>query len=298
MCLRQPVHLASGPIAYFHKPFCIGIGQGIAMRLAKANASVTIVGRNEEAGNQIVKDMSAIATASGEQQPNFRFVKVDAQLISAVKDGSEELIKGHQKLDILVLTQGIASVGGYTPTAEGIDRKLAVHYYGRVAFMKCLLPFMLSTSAQPQVLTVLSAGIHGPYAQYLNDPDLKTNFSIKNAADCAGFYNDIAVDMLSKENPRASFIHHAPGEVRTNWGSEFPWYLRGPLRGLQWLAFRSPEECAEMHFFTLARSECQKGGFHLYSKNSERVNVTNLHAAAAETVWNHTKEVLRSHGVE
>lgn len=36
------------------------------------------------------------------------------------------------KLDILVLTQGIATTQGRTETEEGIDMKMALHYYSRV----------------------------------------------------------------------------------------------------------------------------------------------------------------------
>jgi hypothetical protein len=82
-------------------------------------------------------------------------------------------------------------------------------------------------------MTVLSAGVHSPYAKYKTDPDLENNFSIKNGADSAGFYNDIAIDQLSKEHPTVSFFHTAPGFVGSAWGSELAWYLKGPIRLLQ-----------------------------------------------------------------
>jgi len=39
-------------------------------------------------------------------------------------------------LDYVVTTAGIATTQGYTPTVEGIDQKLAVHYFGRIAFIR------------------------------------------------------------------------------------------------------------------------------------------------------------------
>lgn len=86
-------------------------------------------------------------------------------------------------------------------------------------------------------MSVLSAGIHSPYAEYKTDFELKNNYSIKNAADSAGFYNDLALDALSEEseNKAIKFIHVAPGFVRSNWGTEMPWYIRGPLRVIQLL---------------------------------------------------------------
>lgn len=76
-----------------------------------------------------------------------------------------------------------------------------------------------------RVLSVLSAGYHSAYKDYEKNPDLsksyslssenkvffyffcvKFNFSspslsIKDAANAAGFYNDIAADKLSEEHP-------------------------------------------------------------------------------------------------
>jgi hypothetical protein len=209
---------------------------GIALRLAKAQASVTIVGRNEAKGLEIVEQMKQLATSGTGTEaspvPQFSFMKCDASLMRNIHTCATDFMASNEALDILVLTQGIASMQGYTPTSEGIEQKLAIHYYGRVAFMQLLLP-LLSASPDARVMTVLSAGVHASYAQYKTDPDLEANFSIKNGADSAGFYNDIAIDKLSKEYPGVSFFHTAPGFVGSNWGSELAWYLKGPVRLLQ-----------------------------------------------------------------
>lgn len=119
---------------------------------------------------------------------------------------------------------------------------------------------MISTSARPQILSVLSGGIHSPYVQYQSDPDLKTNFSISNAANAAGFYNDIALDSLNNQYPNVNFFHSAPGAVKTNWGSGFPWYLKGPVRFLQ-LFLTSIEDCAEYQCSALFNNNFN-GGFY------------------------------------
>ena len=208
---------------------------GIALRLAQAQASVTIIGRNEEKGQEIVEKMKNLVTSTdttGTPAPQHAFIKCDASLLKNIKACSTKFIANNDSLDILVMTQGIASMNGYTPTSEGIEQKLAVHYYGRVLFAQLLLP-LLAASPDGRVMSVLSAGVHSPYAKYNTDPDLESSFSIKNGADSAGFYNDIAIDKLSKEAPTVSFFHTAPGFVGSNWGSELAWYLRGPIRLLQ-----------------------------------------------------------------
>ncbi len=238
--------------------------------MAEANVSVTIIGRDETSGSEIINEMKRRSPLKDNDAPKFEFIKCDASLLTNVKICAEQYKQTHSSLDMLILSQGIASIDGYTPTSEGIERKLALHYYSRIGFIKCLLPLMVSTSSCPQVLSVLSAGIHSPYEQYKADPDLKENFSIKNAADAAGFYNDIALDMLSKQFPAVSFIHSAPGAVRTNWGSEFPWYIRGPLRAIQFF-FMSTEDCAEYQCANLFNSEMQHGGFFLRSQSGTSI---------------------------
>lgn len=276
-----------------------GIGMGIALRLAKAQASVTIVGRNEQRGQEVLEQMKRQSASDdkaneslGDSPPQFSFIKCDASLVKNIKAFSEDYKSNNDILDILVLTQGIASMQGYTPTSEGIEQKLAIHYYGRVACVMCLLP-LLNASSDPRVMTVLSAGVHSPYLSYKSDMDLEHNFSIKNGADSAGMYNDIFVDKMAKENSNISFFHTAPGFVRSNWGSELAWYLRGPIRLMQATMATSVEDCAEYHFKSLVSDDYKGGGAFYMNPKGSRTTVTSLHDEAADFVWNHTQEKLK-----
>ncbi len=46
----------------------------------------------------------------------------------------------------------------------------------------------------------------------------------------SGFYNDIAFDSFSRENPNIAFVHAAPGLVASNWGTELNFFMRGIAR--------------------------------------------------------------------
>lgn len=106
-----------------------GIGHGIAMRLAKANFGVTIVGRNAERAREIVTQLASLGGQEHE------FFSCDAMLISNLRDFAAAYAQKHTTLDVLVETQGIATTQGRTETTEGIDQKLALHYYGRMALI-------------------------------------------------------------------------------------------------------------------------------------------------------------------
>jgi len=273
-----------------------GIGQGIALRLAQANFSVTLMGRNIERGNQIVAEL---ATKGGKDHD---FMTCDASLLANVKTAAAAFAERHPTLDVLVEAQGIASMAGRTETSEGIDEKLALHYYSRMAFVQALLP-QLRKSTSPRVLSVLSAGVHAPYAHYDTDPELRTHFSLKNAADAAGFYNDLALDSFARqpENANVTFIHAAPGFVNTNWGTELPWILRGVVRIFQPLA-TSPADCAEFMCAPLLAPHAgskrpDEAGVVLLNSSAEPVRKTALHEKAREAVWQHTRELLAKHGL-
>ena len=107
-----------------------------------------------------------------------------------------------------VVSQGIATMQGYTPTTEGVDVKLSLHYYSRMGFITSLLP-ALRRSTNPRVLSVLSAGMHKGSKELLTDLGLAHSYSLANAANAAGFYNDLGLDALARApgNERIKFVH-------------------------------------------------------------------------------------------
>ena len=218
-----------------------GIGEGIAKRLAEAQYSVTIVGRSASRGAEVVSAMSLLGGKG------HSFIAADAFLLSTARSVAAEYARAHpaEPLDILVLTQGMATLQGRTETAEGVDQKLALHYFGRVAFILNFLP-LLRLAPSPRVLSVLSAGVHGAYAHVADDPELREHYSLKAAADAAGLYNDLELDTLSRlpENAGVTFAHAAPGFVNTAWGTEMPWAVRMLLRALKPFG-KSAADCAE-----------------------------------------------------
>lgn len=269
-----------------------GIGRGIAVRLAQENATVLIVGRNRDRANEVLAEMNAYG---GRHQ----WIPCDATLIKNIRDCSSAIksaVEG-KPLDMLVLTQGIATVQGRTETSEGIDVKLALHYFGRMAFTRELLPLLREAQKPAHVLSVLSAGVHAPYAHYSTDFELKDHYSIKAAADSAGFYNDLAVDALSRDpaNAGIQFHHAAPGFVNTNWGTEMPWGIRMLVRAIQPLG-SSIQTCADNMLRNIIHpnvTNTQTGSFFLWNAKGRPTSKTKLHTdEAVSAVWGATEQVL------
>ncbi|KAF7351983.1 hypothetical protein MVEN_01160500 [Mycena venus] len=193
-----------------------GIGQGMAEAFArhtKGNAHIVLVGRSRTAAESI------IATFPNPTVPGVKheFVECDITLMKNVHRVAGELRARIPKINFLVLTPGVMTMNGRNETEEGIDRKLAVHYYGRWRFIKDLLPAVEEAhkaGEDAKVMSVLAAGDGGKID--LEDLGLKKNFSVANAAAAAPTYNDIMVNDLAARHPGLSFIHAYPGTVATN----------------------------------------------------------------------------------
>jgi NAD(P)-dependent dehydrogenase (short-subunit alcohol dehydrogenase family) len=116
-----------------------GIGEGLVRALAQytgGDADIIIVGRNREAGEAILSSLPTPPPSAN--PPRREFIHCDATLMRNVQATTDHLSKRFPKLNYLVITTGILSLKGRDETDEGIDRKLALHYYSRWKFInKC-----------------------------------------------------------------------------------------------------------------------------------------------------------------
>jgi hypothetical protein len=95
-----------------------GIGKGIALRLAESNCSVTIVGRNAEAGESIVAEMKKKSP-----QQEFAFIKSDSSLLGNARPFAElyRNASAGKPLDFVVATAGIATMQVQSQSFFGIE---------------------------------------------------------------------------------------------------------------------------------------------------------------------------------
>jgi len=245
-----------------------GIGEACANRLAEQGFIVVAVGRDrpEQSQRRLVERLmetsdSTYPTASSSCHnerplPQHEFYPCNAFSLRDVYDTCQKIRKKHPRIDALVMTQGMATTQGFTPTEEGNDQKMTLHYYSRICMILSLLPALSNKNNSRDycpavVVSILSGGVHSAYTNYEKDPSLKQSYSIQNAANAAGYYNDLALDHLAlnyqdNNNNSIKFVHAAPGFVRTNWGTELPMLLRAIVRFLQRWAAKSPADCAEL----------------------------------------------------
>jgi len=269
-----------------------GIGNALARKFAKNNINVIVLGRNEVAGNKLVESMK-----QDNKNGIFEFHHCDAFLMKNIRITCGMLKNKLPMLNYCVFTQGIVSMDNRVETSEGIDKKLALHYYGRMQFIEELLPLLRAGAELRQdakVVSVLSAGEHQPYL-HQSDLALRRNYTLSDAANAAGFYTDLSLDNYSRDLPAnegVSFLHVHPGNVRTNWGSDLGLVHRVLSKLIQAGAM-SPEKCADKMSLPLFSEHVARGGFYIISKTGEPAHTTAAHGPVwREQVANHTLEVL------
>ena len=262
-----------------------GIGLGFAKHMAQRGAAVTIVGRSMENGRKVVDELNALSTGND-------FIQADVSLISSARNVVRDYLKNEESLDYLILSQGIATFEGRQETSEGIDLKLALHYYSRVAISLEAGEALSKTGGV--ALFVLSGGVHSAYTEGLRDGDwgLKNSYSLGNAANAAGFYTDLAIEQLSEKFPKVRFVHAAPGFVASNWGEDLVLPIRWLIRGLQAVAGTSIEKCADK--LSPVVFEAKEPGWFLSSQNGQLVDPLpeQKDEQIRKLVWDHTlKEI-------
>mmetsp|Transcript_33796 Transcript_33796/g.95649 ORF Transcript_33796/g.95649 Transcript_33796/m.95649 type:complete len:277 (-) Transcript_33796:183-1013(-) len=229
---------------------------------------------------------------------DFAFLQTDAFSIKTLAETCRQYASQNSRLDFLVLTQGMATLQGYTGTDSGLDQKLVLHHFGRMACMMSLKELLQGTAAagvDVRVLSVLSAGVHSPYREYKTDPLLKERYSVSNAANYAGFAQDLCLDAFSRDMPGVSVIHASPGFVRTNWGTELPLLLRWMVRMLQVFG-KSEAQCGEQMCTALLTDQFGGGGFKLMGPTGKPASKTNLHNdETMNFMWQVTRDAVEPH---
>ncbi|KAF8609719.1 NAD(P)-binding protein [Ceratobasidium sp. AG-I] len=271
-----------------------GVGQAIAEALAdatKGNVHIVISGRNKSAADQIFSKLPNVPptpSSQAESGSRYEFEPCDATLMSNVRQTTQSLLGRLPKLNYLVLTPGILTMKGRDETSEGMDKKLALHYYARWKFVQDLIPLLEKAKAQGEdarVLTVLEAGSNAKLN--VDDLDLKHGYGLKAAADHGRAMNDLAVEHFATQHPDMAFIHAYPGAVSTQGVNNFHWSIRllSPILNLITV---SPAECAQWMLYTLLDPQFSKGAFY---RNNHADDVgANKHSTPElrKLVWEHT----------
>ena len=132
-----------------------GIGKATAKLFAREGASVAVVGRSEEKGNAIVKE---IISSGGKAI----FVKCDVSKEEDAKNMADQVIKEFGQIDILYNNAGVVEFGAAHETEEkSWDKMLDINLKGVYLCSKYAIPHMQKQKKGSIINTASVAGIVG-----------------------------------------------------------------------------------------------------------------------------------------
>ncbi|KAH8918463.1 NAD(P)-binding protein [Atractiella rhizophila] len=268
-----------------------GVGEGMATKLAQqtgGRAHIILLGRNEEKAKQIMQSWPK------HEEGKAEFVKCDVADLTQVREVTKDLKGRLEKINFLVLSPGLLTMQGYTPTKDGLDYKLQLHYFSRFRFAYDLIDLVDEAAKRGEKASLISildgAGRGGKVFE--EDLGLEKNYSLKNAAGTAITYNDIMVSEFSRRYPSISAFHILPGFVWTPIMNGLPRAvtLIGPL----FKPFaRSIEQAAEWMWYRPWSSEeaWSKGAWSLNDKAELGTENKHVDERIRKLVWDFSVEV-------
>ncbi|KAM0325836.1 hypothetical protein ACHAQA_007138 [Verticillium albo-atrum] len=235
-----------------------GISLSTALALARHATSprIYLIGRSQSAADAAIASVKDINPTA---EPTF--IQADVSLLKNVDAVCEQIAAKEQKLNLLFMTPGVGPQSSRVETAEGLDRKLGLHYYTRIRFIKKLLP-LLNAAAQDtardpksrlsRVVSVLDphGAVRTPWDSFAfnyADLSLKNAWSVSNCAAYATAMTNFYHEGLARKQPQVSFVHAYPSIVPTGVMRDVP------LSGL-FMKLASPftvplEESGERHLY-------------------------------------------------
>jgi NAD(P)-dependent dehydrogenase (short-subunit alcohol dehydrogenase family) len=190
-----------------------GLGLQTALALAGAGAHVALAARDSS------KTATAVARIA-ERYPaaSLEVVALDLGDLSVVAAAAEQILAGHDRVDLLVNNAGVMAMPQRT-TVDGFEMQFGVDHLGHWAFTAHLLPALLRAPAA-RVVTVTSTARHR--ARQLNpaDPHMRRNYGAWAAyaqAKMANFHFGLGLQQqFSRAGVRASSLIAHPGLSNTD----------------------------------------------------------------------------------
>ncbi len=189
-----------------------GLGLATARALAAAGADVVMAARNQEKAAEAEERIrAAVPDAS------LTIVALDLGSLASVRQASEEVLAGHETIDLLVNNAGVMGIPERR-TADGFEMQLGVDHLGHFALTALLMPALLRAPSA-RIVTVTSTAHHMGRAVDPDNPHLHGRYRPWRAygqAKLANFHFGLGLHQLldAAGAPAGSLVAH-PGLSNT-----------------------------------------------------------------------------------
>ena len=175
-----------------------GIGEALALELAKQEARLVLSGRREE-------ELKRVAALTKLPDLDIMILPFDLSDTSKASGLAAQVMNKFGKIDILINNGGQSQRSNATETDEKTERNLfEVNYFSAVNLSKAVLPYMLKNKVGQIVVVSSIAGKFGFY--------LRSSYSAAKHA-LYGYFESLR---LENESKGIKVLMVCPGKVKTN----------------------------------------------------------------------------------
>ena len=187
-----------------------GIGRAAALALGSLKAELILVGRNEQAGADVIRRLRRRARGT-----SVEFIRADLSVQSDVRNLATRLTKNYERVDVLINNAG-ARFDDYHQTSDGIELTFATNHLGHFLLTNLLLERLMKAPAA-RVITVgsgshCSASAHGGWSSDRASYDRRLAYAKSKLANIMFAY-ELAERL---RNTRATSNAVDPGGVASN----------------------------------------------------------------------------------
>jgi NAD(P)-dependent dehydrogenase (short-subunit alcohol dehydrogenase family) len=264
-----------------------GIGKATCIELAGAGASVIMVCRDRERGEEALEH---VRKSSGNH--SVELMLCDLGSMHSIRDFCRRVKEKHQQINILINNAGVV-LPGYHKTADGFELHFGVNHLGHFLLTLELLPLL--TAGAPARIINVSSGAHKAGKINFNDINLEKKYSFWRAYAQSKLANILFTyelsDRLKGTGVTANCFH--PGAVATRLGinrdSGFGTLITRLLKPF----FLTPEKGAETAIY-LAVSDDVEGvsGKYFYKKRQLSSSKRSNDKEASAKLWDLSEKMI------
>jgi NAD(P)-dependent dehydrogenase (short-subunit alcohol dehydrogenase family) len=253
-----------------------GIGRATATELAKRGATVVLLCRSPERGEEA---RAAIAAETG--NPKVELLVCDLASLASVRKAAAAFLARHPRLDVLVNNAAIFAPARET-TAEGLEKTFVTNYLSHFLLTNLLLE-RLKASAPSRIVNVASKT--GNATLDFDDlQSLKGKFSFMTAVPRTKLSQVMFTRELARKLEGTGVTVNAlhPGLVKTPLLDD----MNGFMRMMIHLFSMPPEKGARTAVFLATSPDVAQVSGKLFEKNREvPLSGQVTEAAAAQRLW-------------
>ena len=241
-----------------------GIGQAVALILARQGAEIVGVGRNPQ---KCARSVQMIKQATGNQHVEYLLADLSSQ--SDLRQLAAEYKSKYNRLDVLVNNAG-AAFARRQETVDGIEMTFALNHLNYFLLTNLLLD-VLKRSATARIVNV-SSRLHRQGDMDFNDLQFQHGYSRFKAYRRSKLANVLFTYELARRLQGSQVTVNAadPGLVKTNAGANDGFFSRLAKGLVDAIAAQTPEEGAQTIVY-LASSAQVSGTTGQFFRNKQAI---------------------------